>query len=978
MTVEKRAASKIRYAGWYTLLFAALAVLVFLPFIRNGKSLIWTGQEQDGLYQHYTALVYFGRWGRELLHNIFVEHTLTVPLWDMSIGYGSDILTTLHYYVIGAPLNLLSIFVSEAHTELLYNVLIVLRLYLAGASFSLYCLYQKKSAWATLAGALSYAFCGYCLYAAVRHPYFADPMIYFPLLAMGAEKIIKKERPTLFIGVVFLSAISNFYFYYMLVIAIVFYVTVRFLTTKHEETLKELTEQLISFAAFGFVGTAMAAVLLVPVALLLLGGSRSAVELMHPLLYHFSYYERFLSSFITAGSSGYWSVLGFTAPALLSVLVLFSSRRKNTALKAGFAILTVLFLLPFAGSALNGFSYVTNRWCWLYSAAVAYIMTTIWDELSHLSAAQKRFVAAAGGIYYILLLLLDSGTSENTFVSFSILLIALLILMFPTALENELRLNRNVLSLTMLGLVLFNIALNAHYQYNEREDDYVSQFLDVGTAYESVTQNSSSAVQELADEDDSFARYEQTDTTEKNTGVLTGSSGTGYFWSLENGKITQFLREMGLSSWQLQNYSGCDRRTFLDALAGVKYVVAPVSYKAEVLETEAEQWLPYGFTEVGRVNVNEDEVEELEKKYAEELGVGSLEDIDRSRLSELIKRYSVSKNEYALPMGYTYSSYITRSQYDDMSPAQRQEALLQGILLESSKNVSDSINEIQPEYSEHTLDYEISSMDGVELLEDGSFYAAEDSATAELTFSAVYNCELYLQALGMQAEAISVWDQYNDLDPMQTPQTVFDALPHSEKLKLRRAKQYTSDWTDNRFDLTIEASGSQNTLSYSTPYYQWTTGQTDFLVNLGYSTSKRQTIRITFPTAGHYSFDELQIIAQPMSGYVEQVSQLGQEVLENVDIGTNSVTGSISLSKDKILCLSIPYDRGWTAYVDGRRTELLQANTMYMALPLSAGEHTVELRYCTYGLKTAIKITGMGFAAFALIFVAGCIKRRRR
>lgn len=52
-------------------------------------------------------------------------------MWDLNIGYGSDILTTLHYYVIGDPLTLLSVFFKSSQTEFLYEFLIFLRIYLA-------------------------------------------------------------------------------------------------------------------------------------------------------------------------------------------------------------------------------------------------------------------------------------------------------------------------------------------------------------------------------------------------------------------------------------------------------------------------------------------------------------------------------------------------------------------------------------------------------------------------------------------------------------------------------------------------------------------------------------------------------------------------------------------------------------------------------------------------------------------------------
>ena len=73
---------------------------------------------------------------------------------------GSDILTTLHYYVIGDPLTLLSVFVPEKNTEILYEILIFLRIYLAGITFSIYCFYRKNPKQATFIGSLVYIFAG--------------------------------------------------------------------------------------------------------------------------------------------------------------------------------------------------------------------------------------------------------------------------------------------------------------------------------------------------------------------------------------------------------------------------------------------------------------------------------------------------------------------------------------------------------------------------------------------------------------------------------------------------------------------------------------------------------------------------------------------------------------------------------------------------------------------------------------------------
>ena len=42
---------------------------------------------------------------------------------------------------------------------------------------------------------------------------------------------------------------------------------------------------------------------------------------------------------------------------------------------------------------------------------------------------------------------------------------------------------------------------------------------------------------------------------------------------------------------------------------------------------------------------------------------------------------------------------------------------------------------------------------------------------------------------------------------------------------------------------------------------------------------------------------------------------------------------------------SIPYDKGWSATVDGKRADLLLINTGFIGLILEKGPHTVDLRF---------------------------------
>ena len=81
------------------------------------------------------------------------------------------------------------------------------------------------------------------------------------------------------------------------------------------------------------------------------------------------------------------------------------------------------------------------------------------------------------------------------------------------------------------------------------------------------------------------------------------------------------------------------------------------------------------------------------------------------------------------------------------------------------------------------------------------------------------------------------------------------------------------------------------------------------------------------------------------------MEKLREESLENIEWQTNKISGTVDLSNNKILCMSIPYSKGWSARVDGETVEILRGNYMFMALPLTSGYHEIEFTYWTPGIR---------------------------
>ena len=137
---------------------------------------------------------------------------------------------------------------------------------------------------------------------------------------------------------------------------------------------------------------------------------------------------------------------------------------------------------------------------------------------------------------------------------------------------------------------------------------------------------------------------------------------------------------------------------------------------------------------------------------------------------------------------------------------------------------------------------------------------------------------------------------------------------------------------------------------YSSSYVRYTGAKT-YLVGLGYTENAKNSIKITFDKPGIYDLSDIEVFEQPIDQASQQIADLKADTMQNVKMGKNKITGTIDLQKAKMLCISIPYSKGWSATVDGKKAELLQADTAFSALALDKGKHTIEFQYHTPYLK---------------------------
>ena len=89
--------------------------------------------------------------------------------------------------------------------------------------------------------------------------------------------------------------------------------------------------------------------------------------------------------------------------------------------------------------------------------------------------------------------------------------------------------------------------------------------------------------------------------------------------------------------------------------------------------------------------------------------------------------------------------------------------------------------------------------------------------------------------------------------------------------------------------------------------------------------------------------------------------------------------GIVTASEDRpILFTSIPYDKGWTAYVDGTPAKIyVTTDNAFCALPLSPGEHKIVFDYETPLSSEGSSISALAAVILLLIILAGSKKRKK-
>ena len=100
--------------------------------------------------------------------------------------------------------------------------------------------------------------------------------------------------------------------------------------------------------------------------------------------------------------------------------------------------------------------------------------------------------------------------------------------------------------------------------------------------------------------------------------------------------------------------------------------------------------------------------------------------------------------------------------------------------------------------------------------------------------------------------------------------------------------------------------------------------------------------------------------------YVSDCADRRASACSTFQMTNSGFHAEITLKKDDLVFFSVPYDDGFTAYVNGKETEVIRVDEGLMAVLAPAGENTIDFVYQADGYSLASKVSLAALAVFAL------------
>ena len=152
----------------------------------------------------------------------------------------------------------------------------------------------------------------------------------------------------------------------------------------------------------------------------------------------------------------------------------------------------------------------------------------------------------------------------------------------------------------------------------------------------------------------------------------------------------------------------------------------------------------------------------------------------------------------------------------------------------------------------------------------------------------------------------------------------------------------------------------------------FTTDNVFSFFNLGYTKEKKTfNINVSFPGNSQVSFESPTFYRLDTKTFTEAIQKIKEQPV-TVSTSKNKVFATYDVKQDTSIFFTIPYDKGWSAYQDGKKIKINQAQTGFMKVDVPKGKGTITLSFIPNGFVIG------AICSFTSLFLFGIYNHKRK
>lgn len=279
----------------------------------------------------------------------------------------------------------------------------------------------------------------------------------------------------------------------------------------------------------------------------------------------------------------------------------------------------------------------------------------------------------------------------------------------------------------------------------------------------------------------------------------------------------------------------------------------------------------------------------------------------------------IYKNDNVFPLGYASSSLMSEADFSKLDYPYRNEALLNNIVVGNTTTTTSASNIVKS-----NLDYEYET--DVSIKNDGEHYII-DTAKAELI-------------------------NINFSKPLNN-QILFISFILNEAPNCR----------DGDISITI------NNIANKLTCKQWLYFNNNYKFEYALSSPEDiDELEVIF-SKGHFDISDIEVFSLDYDYVKNSPSYVDKFIVDKHKTKGDIIEGQIDVTNDGYFATTIPYDKGYKIYVNGKETTYEMINKAFIGFPIVKGSYTIKMVYKAPGYNIGLIGSGLGLVLFIWVMM---------